>query len=273
MVETLLIATDGSDAAQVAERYGVALAQKLRAGVLGLSVVEEDRAQSLRAPALGIADGPVAAVEQFLHARAAAAVQRLAGLARRQQLECDAEVLRGAADERIVERLRRADLLVIGRDGEHAKRRNPLLGSTATGVLLKTRKSVVVTPATANFDGPLLLAFDGSPGARIAARMTLELARRLERPVFAFVDSKDRSRTQARFEQLHRLMANLPTKLHEIPATLGRPDVKILEAAQDARAGLIVMGAFGRNRISEYFLGSNATAVVRSSPVAVLLAR
>ena len=38
-------------------------------------------------------------------------------------------------------------------------------------------------------------------------------------------------------------------------------------------AGLIVMGAFGRNRITDYFLGSNAAAVVRTSPVAVLLAR
>jgi nucleotide-binding universal stress UspA family protein len=36
---------------------------------------------------------------------------------------------------------------------------------------------------------------------------------------------------------------------------------------------LIVMGGYGRNRITEYFLGSNAVAVVRSSPVAVLLAR
>jgi nucleotide-binding universal stress UspA family protein len=40
-----------------------------------------------------------------------------------------------------------------------------------------------------------------------------------------------------------------------------------------ANAGLIVMGGYGRNRITEYFLGSNAVAVARSSPVAVLLAR
>ena len=33
------------------------------------------------------------------------------------------------------------------------------------------------------------------------------------------------------------------------------------------------MGAFGRNRINEYFLGSNSAAVVRTSPIAVLLAR
>ena len=37
--------------------------------------------------------------------------------------------------------------------------------------------------------------------------------------------------------------------------------------------GLIAIGAFGRNRISEYFIGSNAASIVRTSPVAVLLAR
>jgi len=49
--------------------------------------------------------------------------------------------------------------------------------------------------------------------------------------------------------------------------------VKSVDAAREAGAGLIVMGAFGRNRIRDYFLGSNAAAVVRTSPIAVLLAR
>jgi nucleotide-binding universal stress UspA family protein len=49
--------------------------------------------------------------------------------------------------------------------------------------------------------------------------------------------------------------------------------VKIVDAAQSLDTALIVMGAFGRNRISDYFVGSNASAVVRTSPRAVLLAR
>ena len=50
-------------------------------------------------------------------------------------------------------------------------------------------------------------------------------------------------------------------------------DVKLVDAARDVRAGMIVMGAFGRNRITDYFIGSNASAVVRTSPIPVLLAR
>ena len=61
--------------------------------------------------------------------------------------------------------------------------------------------------------------------------------------------------------------------VREISSTLGRPDVKIVDSAREVRADLIVMGAYGRNRITEYFLGSNSAAVVRTSPVAVLVAR
>ena len=49
--------------------------------------------------------------------------------------------------------------------------------------------------------------------------------------------------------------------------------MKIVDSGREVRAGLIVMGAFGRNRITEYFLGSNSAAVVRTSPIAVLVAR
>ena len=61
--------------------------------------------------------------------------------------------------------------------------------------------------------------------------------------------------------------------VRETSSTLGRPDVKLVDTAKEAGAGLIVMGAYGRNRITDFFLGSNAAAVARNSPIAVLLAR
>jgi nucleotide-binding universal stress UspA family protein len=69
------------------------------------------------------------------------------------------------------------------------------------------------------------------------------------------------------------IVGSLPVPVREISSTLGRPDVKIVDSAREIHAGLIVMGAYGRNRISEYFLGSNAAAVARTTPIAVLLAR
>lgn len=273
MIETILLATDGSDAAHAAERYGVSLAARLRARVHGLTVIEESLLQGLRADSLGVAPPSLDALEAFLKARAEAVCRRVADLARAQHVECVPESVRGVADDRIVERGRAADLIVLGRDGEHAGARTGLIGSTVDAVLRKTAKPTLVVPSGAEFGGPIVLGFDGSPGSRIAAKLAVELAGRLEQTIHVFVDSKDKGRAASRFDEVRRLLGSSNVSVRETSSTLGRPDVKIVDTARAARAGLVVMGAFGRNRISEYFLGSNAAAVVRTSPIAVLLAR
>jgi nucleotide-binding universal stress UspA family protein len=273
MIESILLATDGSDAAHAAERYSVALASRLRARLHGLSVIDETLTQGLRADGLGVSPPGLDGIEAFLKARAEAVSRRVSELARGAGIECAPETVRGVADDRIVERGQAADLIVVGRDGEHATGRGALIGTTADRVLRKTTKPTVVVPVGAEFGGPIVLGFDGSPGSRIAAKIAVELAGRLEQPIHVFVDSKDKGRAAARFEEVRRLLGSASVPVRENSSTLGRPDVKLVDTAKSARAGLIVMGAFGRNRISEYFLGSNATAVVRTSPVAVLLAR
>lgn len=273
MIETVLIATDGSEAAAGAERYGVALAARLGARAVAVSVVEERVARGLRAEGLGVAAPPLEALETFLSARAEAACRRVATAAREKGVECSTETTRGVADDVIVERGKQADLLVLGRDGEHAGFRTALIGSTVDGVLRKTSKPAVVVPVGAELSGPVLLAFDGSPGSRIAARLAVEIAGKLGESIHVFVDSKDKGRSAARFDEVRRLLGAPNVGVREAASTLGRPDAKIVDAAREASAGMIVMGAFGRSRIHEYFLGSNSAAVVRSSPIAVLLAR
>ncbi len=166
-----------------------------------------------------------------------------------------------------------ADFVIVGRDGQHASCRTGLVGSTANGVIRKTAKSVMLVPSGAQLSGPILLAFDGSAGSRVGAALAVRIATRLGEPIHVFVDSKDKGRAIARFDEVRGLVGALPVPVREISSTLGRPDVKIVDSAREIRAGLIVMGAYGRNRITEYFLGSNSAAVVRTSPVAVLLAR
>jgi nucleotide-binding universal stress UspA family protein len=273
MIESILLATDGSEAAAAAERFAVALASRIRARLTGLTVIEDRWLQGLRAEGLGVPPPALDGLEGFLKARAEAVCRRVGELARAGGIEAMAESVRGIADDRIVERGQGVDLLVLGRDGENAGCRTALIGSTVDGVLRKTSKPVVVVPEGAELGGPIVLGFDGSPGSRIAAKLAVELATRLSQPIHVFVDSKDKGRAVARFDDVRRLLGSGSGSVREASSTLGRPDVKIVDTARSARAGLIVMGAFGRNRISEYFVGSNSAAVVRTSPIAVLLAR
>ena len=222
MIESILIATDGSDAAHVAERFGTALAAKLRARCYGLTVIEERATLGLRADSLGVPAGPLDAVENFLKVRADAACRRLADATRSQGVECAPEAVRGIADDRIVERGQGVDLVVLGRDGEHAAGRSVLIGSTVDGVLRKTSKSALLVPAGAELGGPVVLAFDGSPGSRVAGKLAVELASRLEQQIYVFVDSKDKGRATARFDEVRRLLGGLSVPVRESSSTLGR---------------------------------------------------
>jgi nucleotide-binding universal stress UspA family protein len=273
MISTILVATDGSEPASHAERLGIALAARLRARLFGLSVVEERLARGFREDGLGITPPSPEPVASYLKSRAEAAARRLADRARAEGVEHNCDVAEGAADDRIVERGQQADLTVLGRDGQDAAYRTGLIGGTVNGVIRKTARASLVVPPGAPLAGPIVIAFDGSPGSRIGANLAVQMAMRSGEPIHVFVDSKDKGRAVARFEEVRGLVGNLPVPVREISSTLGRPDVKIVDSAREVRAGLIVMGAYGRNRITDYFLGSNSAAVVRTSPIAVLLAR
>jgi nucleotide-binding universal stress UspA family protein len=274
MISKILVATDGSEAAGIAERFGVEFATRMKAGLLGISVVEDRFAGGFDEDGLGVMPPPAEPLATYLRARAEAACSRLAGLAAGRDVECEGQVAAGVADDTIVERGQAADVTVLGRDGQSAKRRSvALIGSTASGVIRKTGKTSLVVPTSAVLSGPIVLAFDGSEGSRKGAKLAVQVATRLGEPIHVFVDSKDKGRAVARFDEVRGIVGSLPVPVREISSTLGRPDVKIVDSAREVKAGLIVMGAFGRNRITEYFLGSNAAAVVRTSPIAVLLAR
>jgi nucleotide-binding universal stress UspA family protein len=274
MISTILVATDGSEAASNAERFGVALASRMKARLLGISVVEDRFTRGFANDGLGVTPPPLEPLAQYLRQRAEAACSRLAKNAAAVGIECSGESVSGFADDKIVERGQQADVTVLGRDGQFANFRSPaLIGSISSGVIRKTSKNSLVVPASAQLVGPIVLAFDGSPGSRLGASLAVQMATRLGEPIHVFVDSKDKGRAVARFDEVRGIVGALPVPVREISSTLGRPDVKIVDSAREVKAGLIVMGAYGRNRITEYFLGSNAAAVVRTSPVAVLLAR
>jgi nucleotide-binding universal stress UspA family protein len=273
MIESILVATDGSEAAVDAERSGVSLASRLRVRLSAVAVVEERDTKVPKGEGLSLPPFPEAELGAYHRARAEAVGRRFSDRARAEGIEAGCEVLAGVADDRIVEKVQGCDLLVIGRDGKGSGSRGTLIGSTVDGVIRKVGKPVLVAPAGTPLSGPIVLGFDGSPGSRIAANLAVRLANGLGESVHVFVDSKDKGRAVARFEEVRQLVGGLSVPVRETSSTLGRPDVKIVDTAREAGAGVIVMGAFGRNRITEYFLGSNAAAVVRTAPVSVLLAR
>lgn len=273
MIETILVATDGSEDASAAEQTAMGLASRLGARLLAVSIIDDRLLHPPAGGGLALPSFPEAEITTYYRARAEAVARRFSERARGEGLDASCEVLHGIPDDRIVEKMQAADLLLIGRTGTTVGDRGGLVGATVDSILRKTHKPTILVPAGAPLTGPLVLGFDGSPGSRIAAKIAVSLANGLNEAVHVFVDSKDKGRAVARFDEVRQLVGGLSVPVRETSSTLGRPDVKIVDTAKEVRASLIVMGAYGRNRITEYFLGSNASSVARTSPVSVLLAR
>ena len=139
MISTIALATDGSDASSVAEKFGIGLASRLRARLTGLSIVEQRFVRGFRDDGLGVAPPSMDSLEAYLKSRAEAALRRVMELARSEGVDCHCEAVDGIADDRIVERGQQTDLIVIGRDGQHAAFRSGLIGATANGVTSEKR--------------------------------------------------------------------------------------------------------------------------------------
>ena len=70
---------------------------------------------------------------------------------------------------------------------------------------------------TAQPTGAIVLAFDGSPGSRLGAKIAVQLATRLAEPIHVFVDSKDKGRAIARFDDVYHAHADLEMYVSEGP--------------------------------------------------------
>jgi nucleotide-binding universal stress UspA family protein len=273
MIESILVATDGSECAIAAEKCAISLASRLGASLSGITVIEDRIVRTPASQGLALPPFPEAEMVAYHKARADAVLRQFAERARGANLEANCEVAQGSADDRIVERSLANSLTVVGRDGRSEAMRGGLFGTVAEAIARKATKPLLIVPAGASVSGPIVLGFDGSPGSKLAADLTVEFAKGLSEPIHVFVDSKDKGRAVTRFEDVRKMIGEVAIPIRETSSTLGRPDVKLVDAARDARAGMIVMGAFGRNRITDFFIGSNACAVVRTSPIPVLLAR
>ena len=104
MILTILVGTDGSEAAAAAERYGVGLAARLKARLASVSVVEDRLTRAFSEDGLGVSPPSLDSLATYLQSRADAAGRRIGDSARTAGIEITFETSQGIADDRIVER-------------------------------------------------------------------------------------------------------------------------------------------------------------------------
>ena len=267
---TLLLATDGSHFSDGAIQEAIFFGQACRARVVVLHAVPVD-AESVKA-----ANWTVTKRQQEL----APHLEQIRGMALDSGVELEIVVVGSIKPERtIVEqaRLRNADAILMGRHGK-AARMSLLVGSMTARVIGQGFPRVLVVPEDFLITGAsVLVAVDGSPNSRLAAREAMDLGRTcttLERLTVMSVAARGNDLNQARGLVDEACGRCRQSGLHAVCEPLvqsGNPAEMIVQAARERNTDMILIGGRGRRLMPRMFMGGVTEQVIGKAHCAVLV--
>ncbi len=165
-----------------------------------------------------------------------------------------------------------ADLVVLGKRGNHADFERGHLGSNLERVIRSCRHPVLVASTAVWPMQRFVLAFDGGPSSLKAVDYAIRnpLLKGMGcQLVFA-------GKADTRLHQtIRESEAALAEAGFEVKADIrpGSPSDAIGAAIKEANADLLVMGAYGHSRIRELIVGSTTSTMIRNTKRPVLLFR
>ncbi len=283
MIHTILIPVDGSASSATAVDFGLYIAPKLDATLAGLHVIDvyliqgpimTDISATVGMPPY---DGFFEAVEKSLKEKADAVLKDFDQRCKTAGVDCHSKKTVGKISDVIIEEAQNADLILMARKGEHFHlKEGGLLGSVAEAVIRHSGKPVLVTPEKFREIESMGLAYDGSPPAKKALQLSLSLSVKTKWPITVVIitaDAQKAAQLSAQIEEMNQPDETRDQADCEVIVLSGKEPDEILKFIREGAVELMVMGAYGHNRLRELLLGSTTSQVIRSSPIPVLLIR
>ncbi|MBI1320805.1 MAG: hypothetical protein GC168_17915 [Candidatus Hydrogenedens sp.] len=276
MIKRILVATDGSLAAQHGVDYALDLAKQLEAHVTALYVVDIKLLEGpfLRDLSASMGTAPFvnyqASIAEIFEERGKNALTAVEAQASAAGVSLETELRTGVIHHTILERAELADLLVLGHGGEHVDWLEGLMGSTTEAVIRRATLPVVVVPELKPMSAGLLAAFDGSANASSALKIAANIATNYKIPLKVLVAGDDESDTAVSKAQAYLSDHGLDAPIERRDGDAGPV---IVQCASETAPGLLVIGAYGHSRFHELLLGSTTTYVVNHAKCPILLCR
>ncbi len=279
MIKTILIPVDGSANSATAVDYGIYIAPKLEATLTGLHVIDvyliqgplmTDISATVGMPPY---DGFFEAVETSLKEKADAVLKNFEDRCRTASISCLTKKNIGKISDTIIEEAENADLVLMAKKGEHFHlKEGGLLGSVAEAVIRRSGKPVIVIPESFREIESIGLAYDGSAPARKALALCLNISEKSKWPITVLIISPDAQKAADLSAQVEE-MAQKNLADCEVIISAGREVDEILKFIAEGAVELMVMGAYGHNRLRQWLLGSTTSHIIHKSPIPVLLIR
>ncbi len=183
-----------------------------------------------------------------------------------------AEQKHGRLSDSIDSYERNADLVVIGKRGNHADFAAGHIGHNLERVVRSCQHPVLVTSRQFTKMESFLLAFDGGNSAKKAVEYIANNPLLKGMKCHLLSIGKSNAKLEAALSEAEQ---TLSAASFDVSAEIreGEPDKVIGEAVAEDHIDLLVMGAYGHSRIRHLILGSTTTAMIRTVKIPVLLFR
>jgi CBS domain-containing protein/nucleotide-binding universal stress UspA family protein len=281
MFKRILVAYDGSEGAEGALVFAIALARAVDAELSSVSVEEH-------LPRYAASVSEVEGAKEQIDEHFRGLTKHARDVARLEGLELEAIVRQGHEVEEILDvaRSERADLLVLGSHG-HSRVFERFIGSTSLATSRLAPCSTMIVRATgpaADLTGlsTIVVGLDGSPLGRLAFREALDLALLAGASVVG-VTVREASPLLRQEPADHARVGQLKAAAAEQAAAAGVPFEHLARAghaamvlrdvARQANAGLLVLGATGLEHPWSPTIGGTAGRVASEAHCSVLLVR
>ena len=276
MVKGMLVGLDGSADADAALDLAIDWARRFEALLVGIGVIDEPGIHGAEEVWLGevyfrrinerLTEDVTRSVDHALERAAIRCAE--AGVAFKPLEDV------GSPHERILTEAQRYDLIIVGQRTHFRFGWQDAADDTLRRLLMENPRPVVAVPQQPEPPGEaVLIAYDGSVQSARALQAFQACGLGRDRAVHVLCSASDKVEAARRADRAVEYLGfhDVRAKPIALKADHHGPSEMILEKIGEVRAGLLVMGAYGKSTLRELILGSTTRAVLKGSPVPVFL--
>ncbi|MBC8317448.1 MAG: universal stress protein [Desulfobulbaceae bacterium] len=269
-VDTILLATDGTEYSEGAIQESIFFAQACKAKLVILHIIKTDSEMAISAHAkLSEQKNKV-----MPH------LERIESMAQNEGIESQI-VVTGSfqPDKTIVEEAvkHKADVIIMGLCGKSGLRKF-FIGSMTNKVIGHGFPKVLVVPHDfLNTGEDIILASDGSQYSELASHEAVSMSKKcstLTKITILSVAERehDLPAAQANIEAIRSIFQkeSVETK-YTANAVVGRPADVVVETARANNSDMIIVGGYGLSGVSKMIMGSTTERIIAMTPCAVLV--
>lgn len=275
MFKSILVALDGLDASNSALNVVVEIAKSMKAKVKGIYV--EDIAR-LMLPDVNISQGHIQELQEIVEKNFIEEKDKIrktfVEICEKNNLSYDFICVRDRISTSLLRYGKSSDVIVVGRRGKSFVENSPEPGPVVEELLKHTVRPVMVVPPEVKLNSNVLIAYDDSETSLRALSIGAQYAKSQSAKVNLISVSDNEKIIDLRHCEAKDFLSAYELDVKYTKGTnQSKPWINIIEEIRSFNAGLVVLGAYGHNRLKELILGSTTKHILMNAHCPVLLCR